>query len=255
MTKRERKKSKQNEIISTEFNEDTKQRYESGEIKKKWSPHDLNHIKPITNNQSIAFDSWFSQSDRPHLALLGVAGSGKSFLSIYMAMRMILPMNSPYKKLKIVRSIVQTRQIGALPGTLEEKKQPIFSVYEEIFYQLFSKPKTLKNMADADMIEFVDTSYIRGSTWNDCIVFIDEINNLNDHEIHTVMTRIGNNTRILIAGDEKQSDLIGHSKNDKFNYGKFLSTINKIDSIGKVFFTVDDIVRSKFVKEWIIANE
>ena len=225
-----------------------------GPKKKTWSIHDLKTIKPLTTNQDEAFHLWFENPDK-HLALLGSAGTGKSYLSIYFAMQEILQNKGQYTSLKIVRSIVQTRQIGALPGTLEEKKLPIFQIYDSIFADLFKRKLTLENMHEKGLVEFIDTSYIRGSTWNNCIVFIDEINNMNPHEVHTVMTRVGDNTRVIIAGDEKQSDLVtSGNKNDKHDFNAFLNTIKNMSSINYVEFTFDDIVRSGFVKEWIIAS-
>lgn len=226
-----------------------------GPKKKTWYKTDMKIIKPMTENQAIAFDHWMASAD-DHLALLGSAGTGKSFLAIAMGILDVIDPDMPQKKLLIVRSLAQTRSIGALPGTLEEKAAPCFSVYKTIFSQLFGKPDTMENMIEAGIVEVVDTSHLRGDTWNDSVVFVDEITSMNDHEVNTVMTRIGKNSRVIIGGDQKQSDLeITTNKADKHNYQKFLTTIERMDSINVVKFTHDDIVRSGFVKEWIIASE
>ena len=229
--------------------------FESPDKRKKWSLHDVKNIKPLTFNQKEAFQLW-GQDDDTHLAMLGSAGCGKSFLAIYFAMTELLRYPDKYHSIKIVRSIVQTRQIGMLPGTLAEKKQPIFEVYNSIFSELFGKENTLRDMVEAGIVELVDTSYLRGDTWNDSVIFVDEVNNMNMHEINTIMTRVGKNTRVIIAGDEKQSDLVVSSNNrqDKYEHLYFMSIINKIPSINKIEFGIDDIVRSKFCKEWLIAS-
>lgn len=230
--------------------------YETPVKRKKWSTHDLKSIKPLTFNQTEAFKYWMGDSDS-HLAMLGSAGCGKSFLAIYFAMTELLRNPETYYSIKIVRSIVQTRQIGALPGTRDEKKQPIFEVYNSMFSELFDKPATLSNMCEVGVVELVDTSYLRGDTWNNCIVFVDEVNNMNMHEINTVMTRVGKNTRVIIAGDEKQSDLTvsGNSGRDKYEHLWFMSVLNKISSINKIEFGIEDIVRSQFCKDWIVASQ
>lgn len=226
----------------------------TGAGKKTWYKKDMKVVRPKTDNQAAAFDYWYGSYDR-HLALLGSAGTGKSFLAVTMAMADIIDPSTPQKKLVIVRSLAQGRQIGALPGTLEEKAGPTFAIYGSIFAELFGRSDTLQNMIAAELVELVDTSHIRGATWNNCIVLVDEITSMNDHEVDTVMTRIGQDSRVIIAGDQKQSDLVVNTnKADKHNYQQFLSTIERMPSIDIVKFTFEDIVRSGFVKEWIIAS-
>jgi phosphate starvation-inducible protein PhoH and related proteins len=226
-----------------------------GPKKKRWTTHDLRTIRPLTDNQESPFRAWF-ENPQEHLALLGSAGVGKSFLAVYLAFSEMFEFPEKYHTLKIVRSLVQSRQIGALPGTLEEKKQPIFAVYDDIFQSLFIKSSTFRHMCEAGIVELVDTTYIRGATWDNCIVLVDEVNNMNMHELNTVMTRIGDNARVIVAGDQKQSDLILTSnKQDKYDHNMFLKILNDISTIHKVIFTPDDIVRSGFTKLWIKAYE
>jgi len=226
-----------------------------GPKKKRWTTHDLRTIRPLTENQDLAFRSWFENPEE-HLALLGSAGTGKSMAGVYLAFSEMFEFPEKYQTLKIVRSLVQSRQIGALPGTLEEKKAPIFAVYEDIFQFLFGKPSTFRHMCEAGFVELIDTTYIRGATWDNCIVLVDEVNNMNMHELNTVMTRIGDNARVIVAGDQKQSDLILTSnKQDKYDHNVFLKVINDISTIHKVIFTPEDIVRSGFTKSWIKAYE
>lgn len=226
-----------------------------GPAKKTWYKKDMKIVKPLTDNQSKAFDFWYDSEER-HLALLGSAGAGKSFLAIALGMLDVIDPDMPQKKMIIVRSLAQGRSIGALPGTLEEKAGPAFDVYRHIFADLFGKSDTMANMVEAGILELHDTSHLRGTTWNDAIVFVDEITSMNDHEVNTVMTRVGQNSRVIIGGDQKQSDLvISSNKADKHNYQQFMNIITKMSSIDIVQFTHDDIVRSGFVKEWIIASD
>lgn len=226
-----------------------------GPAKKTWYKTDMKVVRPKTDNQDRAFDFWYHSDDR-HLALLGSAGVGKSFLAIAMGILDVMDPNTPQKRLIICRSLAQGRQIGALPGTIEEKSAPTFKVYKSIFANLFGKANTLEDMVAAGLVELAETSALRGETWNDAIIFVDEITSMNDHEVDTVMTRVGENSRVIIAGDQKQSDLIVNTnKADKHNYQKFLTTIERMESIDIVKFTHDDIVRSGFVREWIIASD
>lgn len=227
----------------------------TGPAKKTWYKKDMKVVRPKTANQEIAFNHWYAAYDR-HLALLGSAGTGKSFLAIAMASLDVMDPQCPQKKIIIVRSLAQGRQIGALPGSLEEKAGPTFAIYNTIFAELFGRSDTLVNMIAAEMVELVDTSHIRGATWNNAIVVVDEITSMNDHEVNTVMTRIGEDSRVIICGDQKQSDLVtSANKADKHNYQQFLTTIERMASIDIVKFTFDDIVRSGFVKEWIMASD
>lgn len=226
-----------------------------GPAKKTWYKTDMKVIRPKTKNQGLAFDYWYDSDDR-HLAMLGSAGTGKSFLAVALGMLDVIDPTTPQKKLIIVRSLAQGRQIGALPGTLEEKAGPTFDIYKSLFAELFGKSDTLMSMVAAGLVELVDTSHIRGATWNNAIVFVDEITSMNDHEVNTVMTRIGEDSRVIIGGDQKQSDLvISANKADKHNYQNFLTTIERMPSIDIVKFTHDDIVRSGFVKDWIVASD
>lgn len=225
-----------------------------GVPKKRWSKHDIIAVKPLTEHQRDAFQCWY-QDDEGHLAMLGSAGCGKSFLAIFLAMQEVLDPDAPQRSLKIVRSVVQTRQVGALPGTLEEKKAPLFHVYEGIFSDLFGRKSTLNDMVAAGLVELIDTSYIRGDTWDNSIVFVDEVTSMNDHEVDTVMTRVGNNSRVIIGGDEKQSDLsVTSNKLDKHNYSTFYNTLRNMKSMCVVEFDYNDIVRSGFCREWIMAR-
>lgn len=227
----------------------------TGPAKKTWYKTDMKVVRPMTANQEIAFNHWYASYER-HLALLGSAGTGKSFLAIAMGILDVMDPQTPQKKMIIVRSLAQGRQIGALPGSLEEKQGPTFSIYNTIFADLFGRSDTLANMVLAEVVQLVDTSHIRGATWNNAIVVVDEITSMNDHEVDTVMTRIGEDSRVIICGDQKQSDLVtSANKADKHNYQKFLTTIERMPSIDIVKFTFDDIVRSGFVKDWIIASD
>ena len=152
-------------------------------------------LEPLTEAQGYVFDSW---KDGFNLVLSGSAGTGKTFISIYLALLDVLNKELPQNKLVIVRSAVPTRDMGFLPGTLEEKEDAYKSPYNAILSDLFEDKDAWRKLETTKNIEFLTTSFIRGVTLNDCIVLIDESQNLNYHELCSVITRLGNNTRIIL---------------------------------------------------------
>ena len=226
--------------------------WEEGPQKRKsWSKHDIKQLKPLTMAQEDLFHAYFSGS---HIVGYGSAGTGKSFISLWLALNDILDKEKPQNRIIIVRSNVATREVGHLPGTYEEKLAPFETPYKDILESLVGKSSTYDDMKAAGLIEFMPTSFIRGQTWDNAIVIIDESQSMNGHEIHSVLTRIGTDSRLLILGDVKQDDLI-YKKNDTSGFAKALTVLETMKSVAMVKFTQDDIVRSGFVREWIIACE
>lgn len=221
---------------------------EGAQQKKKWTIHDLNVIKPITPRQEDAFHAWFNDKN---LCLFGTAGTGKTFIAIYLALNEIL--NANQSKIILVRSVVPTREIGHLPGDLEEKIVTYELPYHDIFKELLNRKNSYIDLKAANVVEFTTTSFIRGLTWDNSIVIVDEAENMNYHEINSIMTRLGKNSRIIFAGDIKQTDL--NKKHDKSGFDKAISAFNEMKSFEIVEFNPYDIVRSELVKEWILANE
>jgi len=251
--KRRKAQSKANAKISflNEMNMNNTRAMEEGPIKKKWTKFDIQTIKPLTPAQEEMFHAFFNGDN---ICAHGSAGTGKTFIGLYLAFLEVLDKRFEPDHIIIVRSIVPTRDLGHLPGTLEEKASVDERPYIDICEDLFGHTTTYEQMKNAGLIKFMSTSYIRGLTWNNAVVIVDEIQNLNWHEIDSVMTRIGINTRIVALGDVTQSDLSMSGK-DKSGVIPFLDVIKDMDSFEHIRFGREDIVRSEFVKSWIIASE
>jgi len=223
--------------------------YEEGPKKKKWTIHDLKTIKPLTPAQEDLFHVF---NQEKHICAHGSAGTGKTFLGLYLALREVL--ENTHERVIIVRSAVATRDIGFMPGDLNEKMSFYETPYRDICAELFGKFSTYDDMKLAGKIEFMPTTFIRGITWDNAIVVVDEGQNMTFHEINSIMTRVGKNTKIIFTGDMPQTDL-RKNRQDVSGMEDFLKVIDQMDEFGKVHFTTDDIVRSDFVKAWIIATE
>jgi phosphate starvation-inducible protein PhoH len=210
----------------------------------------LNQIEPLTENQRLTFEKYH---DGKNLLLHGIAGTGKSFLSTYLALQSILSDGSRYKKLVIVRSVVPTRDMGFLPGNNKEKSKVYEAPYQAIFTELFGRGDAYEYLKQKGLVDFISTSFIRGITLNDCIIVVDEIANMTLHELDSVITRVGKNCRILFCGDFRQSDFTReHERNGLID---FMRILNRMKSFEYVDFTENDIVRSAMVKEYIIAKD
>ena len=248
VSKRRRSSSKDTDVILL----NNLKAVEEGPTKKHWSKHDLRSVRPLTENQHSMFTQYF-QGD--NLVAYGSAGSGKTFLALYLAACDILDGNKPQDHIIIVRSAVPSRELGFMPGTLEEKISLYEMPYRDILSELFGRFGTYDNMKEANLVRFLTTSYIRGITWDDAIVIVDEGQNMTEHEINSIMTRIGHNSRIIFTGDLAQNDLINGKRTEKTGMKRLLKVIENMSEFSSVCFTTKDIVRSEFVKSWIIANE
>lgn len=224
---------------------------EEGPAKKRWTKHDLKAVRPLTQNQHEMFRQYF-QGD--NIVAYGSSGTGKTYLALYLAMCDVLDGNKPQDHIIIVRSAVTTRDLGYMPGTLEEKVALFENPYRDILNDLFGKFGTYDSMKEQNIIRFVTTSYIRGLTWDNAIIIVDEGQNMTDHEIHSIMTRVGHNSRVIFTGDLAQNDLNSKTK-EKTGMKRLLKIIEKMKEFSSICFTIDDIVRSDFVKSWIIASE
>lgn len=212
----------------------------------------LKTISPLTDNQKKFFDA-YKRGDY-FIALLGSAGSGKSYIAMYKILEEIMDKGNPYSKLVIVRSAVPTRDQGFLPGTLSDKMEVYEEPYDMIAQSLFSRKDAYSRLKEQSYVEFISTSNLRGCTFDNAIVMFDEIQNANYAEISTVITRIGNNSKLIMCGDFKQNDLI-YKKNDTSGFIKFIQIAKTMDEFTEIVFNIDDIVRSDLVKSWIIAEE
>lgn len=220
---------------------------QDGIPKKSFHLKDLKNVHPITENQKKAF---FSYNKGNNLMLHGSAGTGKTFLGMFLALRDVLDSSTPYEKVIVIRSSVATRDIGFLPGTEEEKMEVYEHPYISICDELFTFKKTYETMKKLGYIHFASSSYLRGVTFDHAIIVVDEVQNLSDEEINTVMTRIGHKSKIVLCGDTLQNDL-----RNKSGLGRNLPTFKRMGSFDMIQFDTDDIVRSNLVKEWIINRE
>ncbi len=212
-------------------------------------------IDPLTDNQKKLFDSYANQK---HLVAYGCAGTGKTFITLYNALKEVLNEKSPYEKVYIVRSLVATREIGFLPGTYDDKSDIYQIPYKNMVKYMFQMPSDAEfemlygNLKAQETIKFWSTSFLRGTTLDNSIVIVDEFQNLNFHELDSIITRVGENTKICFCGDATQSDLI--KTNERNGIIDFMKILRSMPSIDLIEFSVDDIVRSGFVKEYIIAK-
>ena len=212
-------------------------------------------IEPLTDNQRKLFESYDAGK---HLVAHGVAGSGKTFLCLFKALQDVLSECTPYEKIYIVRSLVPTREIGFLPGSHDDKASLYQIPYKNMVKYMFQMPSDADfemlygNLKAQETISFWSTSFIRGTTLDNCIIIVDELENLNFHELDSIITRVGEDSKIMFCGDATQSDLV--KTNEKNGIIDFMRILRVMPSIDIVEFGVDDIVRSGFVKEYIIAK-
>ena len=212
-------------------------------------------IEPITDNQKRLFDSY---SSGKHIVAYGAAGTGKTFITLYNALRDVLDETTPYEKIYIVRSLVATREIGFLPGDHEDKSSYYQIPYKHMVKYMFQMPSDADfemlygNLRQQETIKFWSTSFLRGTTLDNAIVIVDEFQNLNFHELDSIITRVGENSKICFCGDASQTDL--QKTNEKNGIMDFLKIVRTMPSFDIIEFGIDDIVRSGLVKEYIIAK-
>lgn len=212
---------------------------------------DLKTFQPLTDNQRIFFDA-YKRGDY-FVALHGVAGTGKTFCAVYKALEEVLDKSNPFKKIIIVRSAVQSREIGHLPGDVTEKMEIYSQPYVQICHTLFDRKDAYQRLEEQGHIEFISTSFIRGMSFDDAIIIVDEMQNLTFEEIDTVMTRVGYRSKIIWCGDYRQTDL-NKKRNDMSGILKFFDIADRMGAFTKVEFTPEDIVRSSLVKDYILAK-
>ena len=225
---------------------------------KRKKPINLDYIKkiePLTDNQEIFFKEYGKDQN---LVAYGVAGTGKTFITLYNALKDVLDPRSPYDKIYIVRSLVATREIGFLPGDHEDKSSLYQIPYKNMVKYMFEMPDDnsfemlYSNLKAQGTISFWSTSFIRGTTFDNAILIIDEFQNLNFHELDSIITRVGENSKIFFCGDATQTDLTKTA--EKNGIVDFMRVINSMPSFETIEFQAEDICRSGLVKEYIIAK-
>ena len=215
----------------------------------------LVNIEPITENQKILFNSY---NESKNIIAYGAAGTGKTFVTLYNALRDVLDENTPYEKIYIVRSLVATREIGFLPGDHEDKSDIYQVPYKHMVKYMFQMSSDADfemlygNLKAQDTIKFWSTSFLRGTTLDRSIIIVDEFQNLNFHELDSIMTRVGEDSKIFFCGDASQTDL--QKTNEKNGIVDFMKIIRSMPSFDVIEFGIDDIVRSGIVKEYLIAK-
>ena len=215
----------------------------------------MRDIEPLTDNQKNLFDSYESGKN---LVAYGAAGTGKTFITLYNALCDVLDQSTPYEKIYIVRSLVATREIGFLPGDHEDKSSLYQIPYKNMVKYMFQMPTDADfemlygNLRAQDTISFWSTSFIRGTTLDKAIILVDEFQNLNFHELDSIMTRVGASSKIMFCGDATQTDLV--KQNERNGIIDFMRVLRLMSSVDLIEFGVEDIVRSGLVKEYILAK-
>jgi len=211
----------------------------------------LKTFQPLTDNQKKFFDAY--KLGDYFIALHGVAGTGKTFIALYKAIEEVLDKNNPFNKIIVVRSAVQSREMGHLPGDVGEKMEIYEQPYRQICHQFFDRKDAWDRLEEQGHISFISTSFIRGMSFDNAIIIVDEMQNLTYEEIDTVMTRVGHMSKILWRGDYRQTDL-NKKRNDMSGILKFFDIAQHMKAFTRIEFTVDDIVRSSLVKDYILAK-
>ena len=215
----------------------------------------MRDIEPLTPNQQLLFNAY---AENKKLVAYGCAGTGKTFITLYNALKEVLDPETPYEKIYIVRSLVATREIGFLPGDHEDKSTLYQIPYKAMVKYMFEMPTQADfdmlygNLKAQDTIDFWSTSFIRGTTFDKTIVIVDEFQNLNYHELDSIMTRVGEQSKIMFCGDATQSDLV--KQNERNGIIDFMQVLRIMSSVSVIEFGVEDIVRSGLVKEYILAK-
>ena len=225
---------------------------------KRKKPINLDYIKkiePLTDNQEVFFDSY---KKNQNLVAYGCAGTGKTFITLYNALLDVLDPRTPYEKIYIVRSLVATREIGFLPGDHEDKSALFQIPYKNMVKYMFEMPDDnafemlYTNLKAQGSITFWSTSFIRGTTLDNAIIIVDEFQNLNFHELDSMITRVGENSKLMFCGDATQTDLVKTA--EKNGIMDFMRILNNMPSFDTIEFQAEDICRSGLVKEYIIAK-
>jgi len=215
----------------------------------------LASVDPITDNQKFLFDEY---DKGQNIVAYGAAGTGKTFVTLYKALKEVLEENSPYERVYLVRSLVATREIGFLPGDHDDKSALYQIPYKNMVKYMFMCNNDAEfdmlygNLMAQDTLKFWSTSFLRGTTLDKAIIIVDEFQNLNGHELDSIMTRVGEDSKIHFCGDATQSDLTKAS--EKTGIMDFLSILDRMPSISKIEFGLEDIVRSGLCKEYLLAK-
>ena len=213
-------------------------------------------IKPLTDNQEKFFEAYNAGKN---MFAYGAAGTGKTFVALYLALKDVLDQFTPYEKVYVVRSLVSPREIGFLPGDHDDKAALYQIPYKNMVKYMFEMQdenefEMLYGALKAqETIRFWSTSFLRGTTMDNCIIIVDEMQNLNFHELDSIITRVGENCKIVFCGDAAQSDLVKtNERNGILDFMKIIQAMT--DDFTCVEYDVNDIVRSGFVRNYIMTK-
>ena len=225
---------------------------------KRTKPVNKDLLKPIEPLTPAQESLWEQYATGKNLVAYGCAGTGKTFCLLYQALKEVLTEDTPYEKIYIVRSLVPTREIGFLPGTHEDKSYLYQIPYRNMVKHMFSMytDKEFDTLYDdlqrQETISFWSTSFLRGTTLDNAIIIVDEFENLNFHELDSIMTRVGENSKIFFAGDASQSDLL--KVTERTGILDFMQILQGMPEFGKIEFGLEDIVRSGLVRSYLVSK-
>ena len=212
----------------------------------------MKSVKPITKTQENLFESY---RQGYNIAAIGTAGTGKTMCALYLALTDVIQLEQ-YERVIVIRSAVQTRDQGFMPGSLKEKIAYYEAPYIDIVNDLFERKDAYQILKQRGSIEFMSSSFVRGLTFDNAVIIVDECQSMTYHELDSIITRVGESSKIIFCGDMKQDDLKGSkNRNDISGLRDFVKVLEKIRSFNVVEFGIQDIVRSGLVKEYIIAKE
>ena len=216
----------------------------------------LRDVEALTDNQKALFESYDTGKN---LVAYGAAGTGKTFVALYLALRDVLNEITPYEKVYVVRSLVSTREIGFLPGDHEDKSFLYQIPYKNMVKYMFEMPSDQDfemlygALKTQETVGFWSTSFIRGTTMDNCIILVDEMQNLNFHELDSIITRVGENTKIIFCGDAAQTDLVKtNERNGILDFKKII--LSMVDDFESIEFDINDIVRSGLVRNYLLTK-
>jgi len=175
----------------------------------------------------------------------GPAGSSKTYLAVYVALSMLR--EKKIDEIVYIRSIVEsaTRKLGSLPGEVDDKFKPWSIPLIEKCDELVGKHIT-EMLFQSDYLKSIPVNFLRGATFTNNVVIVDEAQNLEHSELVTILTRFGKNCKLFVIGDSLQSDI------QKSGFEKIMSAFDTADSnsngIHTFHFTEEDITRSKLLK-------
>lgn len=176
----------------------------------------------------------------------GLPGTGKTFLSCAQALKLIKGF-AKFKRIVLIKSVttLKNEEIGFLKGTLEEKMEPYVDSFMDNFRKLIGKTRTLK-LRSLGIIEVLPIAFARGRSIDNSIIIIDEAQNISLDNIRTLMTRIGDNSKMVILGDVKQKDI--RNKKDS-SLEVVLEKFKDVEGFGCVELrNTEDVVRNPIIK-------